>query len=92
MRGSNKMKRGGTEWHLEQEDNDSKYEGDGGSGYDWRRPDSIYMVSAKVAFDTLDMPDSMKDLHVYRYSRNGCHYFRDYATGETIITEEVPDE
>lgn len=92
MRGSNKMKRGGTEWHLEQEDNDSKYEGDGGSGYDWRHPNKIYLVSAQVAFDTLDVPYRMKYLYVYRYSRDGCHYFREYATGETIITEEVPDE
>jgi hypothetical protein len=90
MRGSNKMKRGGTEWHLEQEDNDSKYEGEGSSGYDWRDPNRIKIIDCDMAFDTLDVDD--KDLYMYMYTMEGEHYFKHRLTRDYLKTEEVPDE
>ena len=82
-------KKGGTEWHLEQENNDFKYEGEGSSGYHWNSLDRVYMVPAKVAFDTLKMPDNIKELYMYMYTKSHIHYFKHSETREYFTTQEI---
>tara|TARA_B110000902_G_scaffold197429_1_gene224006 strand:+ start:57 stop:329 length:273 start_codon:yes stop_codon:yes gene_type:complete len=90
MKGGNKkMKRGGTEWHLQHEQNDLKYEGDGGSVYDWRDPNRIKVIDCDTAFDTLHMSDSMKELYMYMYTMEGIHYFKHSLTREYLTTKEL---
>ena len=87
MRGSNKMKRSGTQWHLEQEDNDFKYEGDGGSVYNWRDPNRIKIIDCDTAFDTLEVDDT--DSYMYMYTMEGEHYFKHEVTRDYLKTKEV---
>jgi len=88
MRGSNKMKRGGSEWNLEQEDNDYKYEGGGTSVYSWRDPNKIKIVDCDIAFSTLIVDDDI-DSYMYMYTMEGEHYFKHEVTRDYLKTKEV---
>ena len=80
------MRRGGSEWHREQSDDDLKYQGDGGSVYNWRDPNKIKVV-CDIAFDTLELDE--KDSYMYMYTLEGEHYFRHEVTGDYLRTKEV---
>ena len=85
------MRRGGSEWHREMEDDDDhtcegEGDSDGTNKYSWRDPNKIKVV-CDIAFDTLELDE--KDSYMYMYTLEGEHYFKHEVTRDYLKTKEV---
>ena len=87
------MRRGGTEWHREMEDDDDhtcegEGDSDGTNKYSWRDPSRIKIVDCDIAFSTLIVDDDI-DFYRYMYTMEGEHYFKHEVTRDYLKTKEV---